>query len=396
MKTITNLITLLLLAILIVQCDTKKAPIETFEDLYDFYDPAPIELPEQNVTPLQIGAKAPDFKLPGVDKRYYTLQDFSDSKLLVVIFTCNHCPTAQAYEQRLIDISTAYKSKSVAFVAISPTSPLGLLYEELGYSDLNDDYDAMEVRAKDMKYPFPYLYDGDLQKASLAYGPSATPQVFVFDDNRELTYHGRIDNQEKPGTGKGEDLISAIESTLNDMPVAVSSTKAFGCSTKWAWKTAYKKKADKDWESTPVSLMDIDDQGIKDLLKNDSENLRLINVWATWCGPCIIEYPDFIVLQRMYGGRNFEFVSLSADNPDQKDKALKFLEKKSSAVENRIYYKDDKYALIEAVDPEWNGALPYTLLIEPGGKIVWKHQGSIDMTELKKRIVDHPLIGRYY
>ena len=114
----------------------------------------------------------------------------------------------------------------------------------------------------------------------------------------------------------------------------------------------------KEWEAKPVSIAKLDEAGVKKLLKNEgSEKLRLINVWATWCGPCVLEYPDFIVLQRMFGARDFEFVSLSADKPDQEAKALKFLQEKFSAVPNYLFSEEDKYALIEAVDP--TGMEPY-------------------------------------
>ncbi len=138
-----------------------------------------------------------------------------------------------------------------------------------------------------------------------------------------------------------------------------TATKAFGCSTKWGWKTEWKKKVNADWKAKEVTVSKIDTEGIQQLLKNENgEKLKLINIWATWCGPCIIEYPEFIVLQRMYGARDFEFVSISADKPTAEDKVLKFLKDKESAVANYLFSQDDKYALIEAVDPEWNGALP--------------------------------------
>nr|MBP6828773.1 TlpA family protein disulfide reductase [Saprospiraceae bacterium] len=133
------------------------------------------------------------------------------------------------------------------------------------------------------------------------------------------------------------------------------------------------------------------------LLKNDdSGKLRLINVWATWCGPCILEYPEFVVLQRMYGARDFEFVSVSADKPENEKKVLDFLKVKHSAVSNYLFSSDDKYALIEAIDKNWNGALPYTVLVEPGGKIIWQHQGEVDFLALKRAIVEHPMLGRVY
>lgn len=354
-------------------------------------------VPEQPVSTLAIGSPAPDFNLPDVDGKFYTLNDFKDAAVLVILFTCNHCPTAQAYEDRMIAIASEYKSKNVQVVAISPNSPMGLLYEELGYTDLNDDYEAMQLRAEYKKYNFPYLYDGDTEAASLKYGPVATPHAFVFDKDRKLQYAGRIDGVEKPGGANGEDLRNAIDALLDGKTPELQTTKTFGCSTKWGWKTEYKEKIEKEWAQKTATLEKLDEKGLNALLKNEkSEKLLLVNVWATWCGPCIIEYPEFIVLQRMYGARDFQFVSLSADKPSEEAKVLKFLNEKNSAVPNYLFTNEDKYALIEAIDKDWNGALPYTMLIEPGGKIVWKHQGEVDFLELKRAIVEHPKMGRYY
>ncbi|MDQ3843504.1 MAG: TlpA family protein disulfide reductase, partial [Bacteroidota bacterium] len=124
--------------------------------------------------------------------------------------------------------------------------------------------------------------------------------------------------------------------------------------------------------------------------------LRLINVWATWCGPCVTEFPSFITMHRMYRGRDFEFISISADNPSIKEKVLKFLQKNQASNTNYLFSEDDKYKLIEAIDPKWQGALPYTILVEPGGKIVYSRLGIIDPAEMKKLIVENRYMGRYY
>ncbi len=381
---------------LLLSCSSPEQQIDKIVSNASFVaNPQPVK--ERPVPILAIGEKAPDFRLPATDGKFYSLDDFKQSKAMVVIFTCNHCPTAQAYEDRLIKVVSDYNTQGVSFVAISPNSPVGLLYEELGYTDLNDDYEEMKIRVKDKKYNFPYLYDGDDQAVSLKYGPVATPHVFLFDKEQKLAYRGRLDAVEKPGTANAEDLRAALDAILVGTEVPNPITKTFGCSTKWGWKLKMKEKANKEWKEKEVTVSAIDEAAIGQLLKNeDSGKLRLINIWATWCGPCVIEYPEFIVLQRMFGARDFEFISISADNPKQESKVLKFLKEKASAVPNYFFAKDDKYALIEAVDKDWNGALPYTILIEPNGKIVWKHQGEVDFYELKKVIVEHELIGRYF
>ncbi|HLF35588.1 MAG TPA: thioredoxin family protein, partial [Cyclobacteriaceae bacterium] len=145
------------------------------------------------VKTLEIGQTAPGFDLPGIDDRKYTVNDFSQYPLLVVIFTCNHCPTAQAYEDRIIDLVKNYRPKGVGFVAIMPNNITALSLSELGYTDMGDDLPDMKIRARDKGYNFPYLFDGADQQVSLKYGPVATPHVFVFDKDRKLRYSGRID-----------------------------------------------------------------------------------------------------------------------------------------------------------------------------------------------------------
>ena len=346
---------------------------------------------------LAIGAAAPDFSLPGVDGKTYNIASFKNANILVVVFTCNHCPTAQAYEDRLIRITSDYAPKGVAVVAIMPNDPLSIRLDELGYTDLSDSYEEMKIRAREKHFNFPYLYDGETEGISRKYGPVATPHVFIFDKERNLRYSGRIDDVEKPTrTPRHNDTRDAIESLLAGKTIAVQTTKVFGCSIKWAEKSDWIERAKQEWAKEPVVLDTINESGLKDLLKNNSGKLRLINVWATWCGPCVTEFPEFITMNRMYRRRDFEFISISADEPSKKDKALKFLQQQQASVKNYIFSTDDKYKLIDAIDPNWPGALPYTLLVEPGGKIVFARQGAIDPAALKKMIVENPLIGRYY
>ncbi|GAB4253251.1 MAG: hypothetical protein Kow00109_28920 [Acidobacteriota bacterium] len=372
-------------------CSQGTQPAET-----ESFQPSPQVREEVEVKTLEIGAPAPDFRLPGVDGKWYSLADFRDAKILVIIFTANHCPTAQAYEERIKAVVRDYGPRGVQVVAISPNSPLALLYEECGYTDLGDTYEEMQIRARDHGFNFPYLYDGDTQEVSLRYGPVATPHAFVFDGERKLRYVGRLDGSEKPGTGNAEDLRAALDALLDGREVPVPVTKAFGCSIKWSWKASWREKVNKEWSELPVTLETIDAQGIRELLANDSEKLLLINVWATWCGPCVIEFPELVKIHRMYKGRKFELVTISADSPEQEGEVLRFLQEQHAAVRNYLFSSDDQYALIEAIDPEWNGSLPHTLLVEPGGKIVYRHTGLIEPLELKRTIVEHPLIGRYY
>ncbi|MEO6151474.1 MAG: redoxin family protein [Mucilaginibacter sp.] len=343
---------------------------------------------------LEIGAAGPDFNLPGIDGKNHSLKSFAAAKVLAIIFTCNHCPAAQAYEERIKTLVNDYKDKSVTIIAINPNDPLALRLDELGYTDLSDSFAEMKIRAKDKQFNFLYLDDGDTQKTAQAYGAYSTPHAFVLDKDRKLIYTGRIDGNES--TGQSEDIKAAIDAGLAGKLPAVTKTKTFGCTVKWAAKRASAKESLEKWAKEPVSLEEIDENGLKELMKNPTNKLRLINVWATWCGPCVVEFPDFVMVNRMFRGRDFEFISISADKIGKKDKALEFLKKSEASNKNYIFTLDDKYKLIEALDPQWQGALPYTLIVEPGGKVVYRVQDSVDLPKLRKAIVENKYIGRAF
>ena len=339
---------------------------------------------------LEIGARAPDFTLTGIDDKRHSLADYASSKVLVVVFSCNHCPTAQAYQDRLNDVYKTYTSKGVSLVVISSNSSKSLNLWEQGWSDLGDSFEEMKIRAKDKEFKFPYLYDGDDQKTAITYGPMATPHAFVFDKNRKLQYVGSID--ESMEKGKGELLKNAIDALLEGRKIEKPVTKVFGCSTKWAWKTEGTQKLYKEWSALPVTIENIDTSGIKELIRNKSDKLKLINVWASWCAPCVQEFPDFVILDRIYRSREFEFVSINADKISRKDNVLKFLQKNEASNKNYIFNSDNNSELVEAVDPKWSGALPYTLLVEQGGNVIYRTQGPINMVEMRKLIVNNKFI----
>src|SRR5436190_21264881 len=208
----------------------------------------------ENPKTLPIGEPAPDFSLPGVDGKTYTLKDFAAAKILIVMFTSNHCPSAQAYEERIKKIVADYKDKSVALVGINPNSPRGLRLDELGYTDLGDTFDEMKIRAKDHAFNFPYLDDGDKQETARAYGCKVTPHAFVYDAERKLQYVGRIDDNEREQLMKVSDLRNALDALLAGKEVEVKETRAGGCSTKWAGKEDDVKKFMDKLAAEPVSV----------------------------------------------------------------------------------------------------------------------------------------------
>lgn len=333
------------------------------------------------------GSAAPDFNLPGTDGRNWALKDFSDARVLAVVFTCNHCPTAQYYEDRLKKIVTDYKHRGVAVVAISPNDPKSVRLDELGWTDLSDSFDEMKLRAKDRGYNFPYLYDGDTEAVSKAYGPVATPHVFVFDAGRRLRYAGAIDDSERVEKVTRHHLREALDAVLGGREPVVAQTKVVGCSVKWAGKESLVRTYMDRLAKEPVTLAKADAGTLRELRRGDTNRFRLVNFWATWCAPCVAEFDEFVTINRMYRHRDFEMVLVSMNQPDEEKTVLEFLRKKQASNRNLIFASGEREPLINAFNPAWPGPVPYTVLISPEGKIVHEELGSIDPLALKRAIV---------
>ncbi len=345
-----------------------------------------------DVEPLSLGAAAPNFKLPGTDGQEYSLDSFRDAKLLMVIFICNHCPTAQAYEARIKKLHQDYHERGVALVAISPNDPKAVRLDELGYTDLGDTLEEMKLRAERVGFEFPYLFDGETQEASRQFGALATPHVFIFDQDRKLRYAGRIDDNDiKPP--KSHDARRALDELLAGKPVSRPETRVFGCSTKWSDKRDSAKVALEKWNCETAELEVLKpDQLAKRL--SQAGKFRLVNVWATWCAPCVEEMDDLVTMHRMYRKRNFELITISADEVTQQEAALKVLNEKHCSATNVILDAESRDDLFDSVDPKWKGAVPYTMLVSPEGKVIHRVHGSFDADELKQVIAD--ALGRTY
>jgi peroxiredoxin len=360
---------------------------------------------------LKIGDAAPDFSLPGIDGKTYRLADFKEAKLLMVAFISNHCPASHAAEPRLKQLVTDMKEKGLQVVAINPNSPEALRADELGYSKYNDSFEDMVKYAAEQQFNFPYLDDGSTQVTAKAYGCLATPHVFLFDADRKLRYKGYFDDSRfiDPATVRAPDTRNAVEALLAGKEVPVTITKPHGCSTKWLEKKAevVEKKAQLD--STPVEVELIDAAAVAALRKNGDANLRLFNVWSTTCAPCVKEFPELVATARKFGMRNFEFISLSTDDPADLPKVKNFLEKQGAApagqaaaalpkqgrkTNSYLYTGADVNEMMKALDPEWPGGMPHTVLVAQDGSVLWRHNGLVDGGELREKILS--ILGTTY
>ncbi len=173
---------------------------------------------------LKMDSVIPGFSLIGVDDKTYCLNDFSDKKILIVIFSCNHCPYVQAYEDRIMELQKEFEKDGVQIIAINSN-------DDVKYPD--DSFDEMKKRTSARRFNFPYLRD-ETQEVAKAFGATHTPQIFLFDNDRKLKYEGKIDdNWQEPGKVKSAYLKEAILEVLNYKEVSVPETFSIGCTIKW-------------------------------------------------------------------------------------------------------------------------------------------------------------------
>jgi peroxiredoxin len=355
-----------------------------------------------NWTPpiLKIGTHAPDFNLPGVDGKTHGLKDYASSKVLVVIFSCNHCPVAESYEKRIKQLVIDYRDRGVAVVVIMGNDPGAERLNELGYTDVGDSFADMKVRAEYRGFNFPYLYDGDTQAIALKYGPTATPHAFVFDQERILRYEGRIDSNLREELATKHEVRDAVEALLAGKPVEVSDAPAVGCSTKWAYKRSTVEGWTTRYNDMPVTLDLVSADQLKVLRSNaGTGRLLLMNVWATWCGPCISEFPELQTMVRTFGQRPIDIVTLSINNPDEKSMVLAFLKKQHAFNKNLLFNGDDAADAVKAFGTDWEGGAPFTVLIGTNGEVLYKVQGELNVLDLRrailKNVADDLYIGQH-
>ena len=295
-------------------------------------------------------------------------------------------------------------------LAINPNHPDGLSKDELGYGEYGDSYAEMKPYAEKNKWTFDYLYDGDTQAVARAYGCLATPHVFVFDKNLKLRYQGRFDDSRfyDDSTVKSKDCQNAVDAILAGKKVELELTKPMGCSTKWREKKAGHDAKHEAWAKTPVAVELIDKAGIANLRANKSNKYRMINVWATWCGPCVKEFPDLVEISRKFDMRDFELVTISLDKPEDKAKAEAFLFKQAAGLSKKVENTLKKEGrttnsylfagsgddLVAVLDKDMPGPIPHTIVVAPGGEIVYRHTGIIDRAAAENAILDK--MNRFY
>jgi thiol-disulfide isomerase/thioredoxin len=336
---------------------------------------------------LPIGSVAPDFSLPGIDGRTHTLTEFAASPVLAVVFTCNSCPAAQRAEAKLDALVARYRDRGLALVAINPNAASAMRFEDLAQTDVGESIDDMKTRAEFAHLSYPYLSDGESQAVTKQYRVVATPQIFVFDRDRHLQYQGRIDDDPTDGRAGSNDADAAIDALLAGRAVAKAVTPASGCPPIWREDTPKADAERKAIAAEPVSVQAADTAALSALRKNGTGKLLLVNFWATWCGPCVTEFPELEATYRMYHARGLEFVAVSSNDPEERPGVIEFLQKQHASHRNLQFGTPDVYALQAAFDPAMPSSVPFTVLLAPNGDVLYQELGVSDIPKLRRAIL---------
>ncbi len=336
---------------------------------------------------LPIGSALPDFSLPGVDGKTHKAGQYASTKLLAVVFESNHCPVSQLYESRIEKLYEDYRRKGVTLVAINPNNPKTVRLDELGYTDVTDSLPEMKLRARLRGIEWPYLYDGDTQATSIKFGAVATPHIFIFDQQRKLRYQGRIDDNQREELVKTQDARNAIDALLADKPVPVAETTAFGCTTKWLSKAS---GVEQEWariQAEPVNVEMVGAEDLKKLRANPTDKVMLVNFWSTTCATCAGQFFDLETTYRMYRKRAFDLVTINTNPPADAAPVMAFLKKEYASSQNKQFATDDRAGLQAAWGEKWNLSMPLTMVIAPGGEVLYKKEGKIDILEVRRTIL---------
>jgi peroxiredoxin len=343
--------------------------------------------PDAEFPVLAIGSPLPEFDLPGIDGRNHKSSEYAQSRLLAVVFESNHCPSSQLYEARIEKLHEEYGRKGVAFVAINPNNPKTVRLDELGYTDVSDSLPEMKLRAEARGLSWPYLYDGDTQATSMKFGAVATPHIFIFDQDRRLRYQGRIDDNQRQDLVKVHDARNALDALLAGRPVPVAETPAFGCTTKWLSKAS---GVEQEWariQKEPVTVDMVGADDLKQLRANPSDKVMLVRFWATGCAACTADFFDLETTYRMYRRRAFDLVTVSTNAPAEAPAVLEFLKTQYASSPNKQFATTDRAALQAAWGEKWNPDTPLTMVIAPGGEVLYRKEGATDILEVRRIIL---------
>ncbi len=313
-----------------------------------------------------VGQPAPEFNITDLTGKSHALRDYR-GKTVVISFISARCPISNAYTDRIRAIANEYPKSDVAFIGVS--------------SNADESIEEMRSYAAKNKFDFTILRDKGNVVAD-SYGAERTPKVYVIDGDGVLRYQGRIDNSQNPKMVKRNDLREALNEMLAGKPISVADTKALGCLIKRvqdhqaSQAKSSPKPASPQTEPKVGSLKPADFNKFKDSAKG---KVLVLNFWATWCGPCVAEFPELVALDAQYRDKGVKLVGITADDPgDVKPKVIPFIKKQKVKFEIILQDTEDPQEMMDKITKDWTGVLPATFVYDKQGNLAYTKFGIID------------------
>lgn len=329
--------------------------------------------PGNALPPVAIGSAAPEFTLVDLGGQPHSLRDYR-GRNVIITFIAARCPISQAYDERLQSLARDFGQRpDTVFLAIN--------------SSANESISEIRENAARHHFDFPILRDEGSRIAGL-FGAERTPTAYLVDPEGLLRYRGRIDSAHRPRRDMRHDLRAAIGELLAGQPVTVPATIAMGCPIVKDGGAAPETPANVQPaapQSGEVRLLKPADYA--KMVRATPGKVVVVNFWATWCGPCVAEFPELVRLDRQLRDRGVRFVGISADDAaDRSDKVIPFLKAQQVGYENFLQEVDDPQEMIDVVDKDWPGTLPATFVYDRNGKLRFQRLGIIDRETLVAEI----------
>lgn len=328
----------------------------------------------------------PSFKLKATNGEIYSQSDFNDKKVLGIVFLSNHCKVSQLFQNHLIALTRKY-SEDVVIIAVSPNYEQSILPDELAYSDLGDSFQDMVKRANRMKYNFPYLHDGDNQNLTKEIGAKITPTIYLYNQERELFYSGRIGNIDSPDNMETSEVNQAINSLLIDKKTIFKRTKVFGTSIKTKNHLLVAEQVRQRYADEKVRLNEADARKLNFYLTHNIRKPKLFYVWQTNDEKPRDNLIKLSFLYKIFRKRGFKLITVCIAKKDEEDRIVEFLENSQLSSTNFIVYGHNISPLASIIPDEVEKVTPYfRLLSSEGDKLIGGH-GEISIDSLRFEIL---------
>ena len=328
----------------------------------------------------------PPFSLRATNGEIYSESDFKDKKVLGIVFLSNHCKVSQLFQNHLIDLTRKY-SKDVVIIAVSPNYEQSILPDELAYSDLGDSFEDMVKRANRMKYNFPFLHDGDDQNLTKEIGAKITPTIYLYNQNRELFYSGRIGNIDSPDNMETSEVNQAISNLLIGKKESLKRTKVFGTAIKTKDHLLVAEQVRQRYADEKVRVSQADARKLNFYLTHNTRKPKLFYVWQTNDGKPRDNLIKLSFLYKIFRKRGLKLITVCIAKKDEKDKIVEYLENSQLSSTNFIVYGHNISTLASIIPDEVEKVTPYFRLLSSKGKKLVGSQGEISSDLLRYEIV---------